>query len=254
MKRIGIIGAGTIGRAIFKTIVDGGLAEVDYVLGAEGEKPPEGEKELEARFTTDVQRALAASTNMVVEAAHPDVIARYGAELLARGDLCVFSCSALADETTESRLRDAAAVAGSRLFIPHGAILALDGLSDGRDAIDEVVVTTTKSGGSLGVDPGSSGELFDGSAREACRRFPRNVNVHAAVAIAGIGFDRTRSVVIADPDTKEMSHRIQVSGRGFQWEIAVRSTALGGVSGAYTPKSAIGSIQRILGLSPILTC
>ncbi|WP_349237292.1 aspartate dehydrogenase domain-containing protein [Bosea sp. ASV33] len=143
---------------------------------------------------------------------------------------------------------------GTRLLVPHGAVLALDGLSGGRDAIDQVIVTTTKNGASLGTDASARGVLFEGSTRETCARFPRNVNVHAALAIAGIGFDRTRSVVVADPDKRQMRHRIQVFGQGFEWDIWVRSTALGGVSGAYTPKSAVGSIQRIFGFQSVAAC
>ena len=253
-QRVGIIGAGVIGQAIFDAIVTQGLAAVDYVLVDDRFAAPAGVQQLREHLTTDVQRALAAPTDLVIEAAHPDVVTRFGAELLAKGDLCAFSSSALADVSVETAVRRAAATAGTRLLIPHGAVLALDGLSDGRDAIEQVIVTTTKNGASLGTDTSARGVLFEGSTRDACARFPRNVNVHAALAIAGIGFDRTRSIVVADPETRQMRHRIQVFGQGFEWDISVRSTALGGVSGAYTPKSAVGSIQRIFGFHPVAAC
>ncbi|KUL94544.1 DNA-binding protein [Bosea sp. WAO] len=253
-QRVGIIGAGVIGQAIFDAIVAQNLAAVDYVLVDERFVPPADATRLREHLTTDVRRALAASTELVIEAAHPDVVARLGAELLAKGDLCAFSSSALADESIETAVRRAAAAAGTRLLIPHGAVVALDGLSDGRDAIDQVIVTTTKNGASLGSYAGAQGVLFEGSTREACTRFPRNVNVHAALAIAGIGFDRTRSIVVANPETRQMRHRVQVFGQGFEWDISVSSTTLGGVSGAYTPKSAVGSIHRIFGFHPVAAC
>lgn len=115
-------------------------------------------------------------------------------------------------------------------------------------------MTTTKNGASLGTDASARGVLFEGSTREACARFPRNVNVHAALAIAGIGFDRTRSVVVANPETRQMRHQVQVFGQGFEWDISVSSTTLGGVSGAYTPKSAIGSIQRLFRCHHVAVC
>ncbi|WP_420104334.1 aspartate dehydrogenase domain-containing protein [Bosea sp. (in: a-proteobacteria)] len=253
-QRVGIIGAGVIGNAIFDAIVAQNLAAVDYVLVDERFAPPADATRLREYLTTDVRRALTAPTDLVIEAAHPDVVAGLGAELLAKGDLCAFSSSALADESVEAAVRRAAATAGTRLLVPHGAVLALDGLSDGRDAIDKVIVTTTKNGASLGADTSARGVLFEGATRDACVRFPRNVNVHAALAIAGIGFDRTRSIVVADPETRQMRHRIQVFGQGFEWDISVSSTTLGGVSGAYTPKSAVGSIQRIFGFHPIAAC
>lgn len=253
-RRIGIIGAGVVGKAIFDAITRAGLADVEYILVSENFEAPADAPQLRSRITTDASRALAAPTDLVIEAAHPDVVSRFGAQLLAKGDLCAFSSSALADQATETAMLLAARRAGTRLLVPHGAVLALDGISDGRDAIEDVTITTTKSGASLGTRADARGTLFDGSTRDVCALFPRNVNVHAAIAISGIGFDRTRSVVMADPDTTEMRHRIQVSGRGFEWDISVRSTALGGVSGAYTPKSAAGSVQRILGLHPVATC
>lgn len=253
-QRIGIIGAGVIGRAIFDAIITQNLAAVEYVLVDERFAPPADATRLREHLTTDVRRALAAPTDLVIEAAHPDVVARLGADLLAKGDLCAFSVSALADAAVETAVRRATEDASTRLLVPHGAVLALDGLSDGRDAIDQVIVTTTKSGASLGTDASARGVLFEGSTRDACARFPRNVNVHAALAVAGIGFDRTRSIVVADPDTRQMRHRVQVYGQGFEWDISVCSTALGGVSGAYTPKSAVGSIQRIFGFHPVAAC
>lgn len=253
-QRVGIIGAGVIGKAIFDAITGGELAEVAYVLVGESFEPPSDAPRLQEMLTTDAASALAAPTDLVIEAAHPDVVSRFGARLLGKGDLCAFSSSALADRATEEAMLRAATTAGTRLLVPHGAILALDGIRDGRDSIETVIVTTTKSGAGLGTSADAEGTLFEGSTRDACARFPRNVNVHAAVAITGIGFDRTRSIVVADPATREMRHRIQVLGRGFGWDISVRSTALGGVSGAYTPKSAVGSIQRILGFHPVATC
>jgi aspartate dehydrogenase len=55
-------------------------------------------------------------------------------------------------------------------------------------------------------------ELFDGSARDACRGFPQNVNVSAAVSLAGIGPDETRITIIAVPGLKRNCHDIDVEG------------------------------------------
>jgi aspartate dehydrogenase len=249
---VGIIGAGLVGSALFDAIVDGGLAEVQYVLVPEDLDLGPLQPRMRERVVTSPKKAFRTSTDLVIEAAHPDVIVQHAADILTHSDLCAFSCSALADRRTEEAIRDAAKSRGSRFFVPHGAILALDGLRDGRDVIDEVVVTTTKSGSSLGLPETAAGTLFDGSTRDACVRFPRNVNVHAAVALAGIGFDRTRSIVVAERGTRAMRHHIRVAGQGLEWDIAVTSMSLGGVSGSYTPNSAVGTVKQLLAYEPIV--
>lgn len=245
-KTIGIIGAGVIGRKLFDYVngLDG--TEVAYVLVSDREKYA-GDTVLAPFVIDDAVRALERRADLVLESATPALLSQLGPDILAHSDLCGFSCSALADSAVDEAMHAAANRSGRRFFVPHGAVLGLDGLCDGREQIEEVVITTTKSGASLGQAADARGVLFEGTTREACARFPRNVNVHAAIAFAGIGFDRTRSIVVADPDTKAMRHHIVVSGKGLEWEISVSSQSLGGVTGSYTPASAIGSLKRILG-------
>ena len=89
--------------------------------------------------------------------------------------------------------------------------------------------------------------LFEGSTREACKKFPRNVNVHAGIAIAGLGFDKTRSRIVADPDVKGNTHKIEVTADGVQFDIEVCSIPKGLVTGAYTPLSAFFTLKRVIG-------
>jgi aspartate dehydrogenase len=88
--------------------------------------------------------------------------------------------------------------------------------------------------------------IYDGPTRDACSLFPRNVNVHACVALCGIGFDRTHSVIIADPATKKMAHSIEVKGDGLEWKVEIAATAGGGVTSIYTPISGISTVRRVL--------
>ncbi len=88
---------------------------------------------------------------------------------------------------------------GRRIYLPHGAILGLDGIFDGRYLWKEVTIETTKSPKSLGREDSVRTIVYEGPTREACKLYPRNVNVHAAVAIAGLGFEKTVSKIISDP-------------------------------------------------------
>jgi aspartate dehydrogenase len=245
--RVGIVGAGTIGKAILGYIQSSDVAEVDYLLVSDAGKKRDFDIG-RGVILDDAKAALAREVDLVIEAALAENARTMAPLALQHSDFCAFSCTALADPDTEAAILEVCRASGRSFYVPHGAVLALDGISDGRDLIDSITITTTKSGKSLGLpDDTSDGVVFEGSTREVCARFPRNVNVHAAIAIAGIGFDRTRSRVIAQPGLKDNIHRIEVRGQGFNWNIDASSTSLGGVTGAYTPLSAIGSIERILG-------
>ena len=91
--------------------------------------------------------------------------------------------------------------------------------------VDEVEIAVTKPPAAwkgigyverLGVDLGrlaGATTLFDGAAREGVPLFPANVNIAAVLALAGIGFDRTRLKVVADPALKFNTHSITVRGK-----------------------------------------
>ena len=132
------------------------------------------------------------------------------------------------------------------IYLPHGAILGVDGIADGRKIIKNVTIETIKSPSSLGLVTDSYEIVYEGPTREACRRFPRNVNVHVTIALAGIGFDRTQSKIIADPSVKTNSHIVHVEGDGMNFEIHISSEANGAVTGKYTPYSAVSSMHRVL--------
>lgn len=245
-KKVGVIGSGSIGRAVIAELLKRPDIEIAFVFGRDLSKL--SDLGIPADTLTDsVDKAIAASADLVIEAAVPAVVSDLATRFMQQSDFCAFSCTALSDRQVEADIRRVADQTGRRFFVPHGAVLGLDGLADAGDVLEAVSITTTKSGKSLGLDPEISGVIFEGSAREACQRFPRNVNVHAAVALAGIGFDQTVSRVVAVPHQKENAHKIVATGQGLSWAIDVSSVSLGGVTGAYTPRSAVGSLQRILG-------
>ena len=93
--------------------------------------------------------------------------------------------------------------------------------------------------------------VFEGSAREAVKLFPQNVNVAAAISLAGIGFDRTRVKVIADPKATRNHHTLTVSGRFGTFEMALKNypsisnpktSYLAGLSGIATLRNIVSGI------------
>lgn len=135
---------------------------------------------------------------------------------------------------------------GHTFYVPHGAILGLDGVFDGCSVLESVKITTIKKPKNLGRTDTKRTVLYEGPTRGACKAYPRNVNVHAGIAIAGLGFEKTQSVIIADPDSPGNTHKIEIEAEGCQFIIDVLSKPVSGVTGVYTPVSACSSVRRIL--------
>lgn len=106
---------------------------------------------------------------------------------------------------------------GGRLWIPSGAIAGLDGIKAARlGPLKRVTLTTRKPPRSL---QGASGArclapitLFRGSAAQAVRLFPQNINVAATLALAGLGATRTEVRIVADPTIRRNIHEISAVG------------------------------------------
>ena len=165
------------------------------------------------------------------------------------------SLTCLADADLERSLLDTAGRSGTRLCVPHGAVIGLDALSEGREMWDEVSITMKKPPRSIDFsdcenycaeDIEEETVLYDGSTRGVCALFPRNVNSHAATAMAGVGFERTRSVLVADPALDVSVIELSARGRGVEIDIR-RANPMQGVSGVLTLLSSLASIGRASG-------
>ena len=243
--RIGLLGCGSIGGFLARNVLATGASdgmELSYVYDM-------AEKRLEnippsCRVTTEAE-LFARPADLVVEVAHADLVKSVALRIVERSDLLLFSLAALADDAFRTALEQAAIAHGRKVFLPHGVIIGIDGLVDAGPTLTSVTVTTTKSPASLGLPPDSYQVVYEGPVRGACQKFPRNVNVHAAIALAGLGFDRTVSRIVADPAVSTNAHLVEVAGTGYRFRIEVSSEAGGKVTGAYTPQSAWSTLRRI---------
>jgi aspartate dehydrogenase len=243
---IGLLGCGSIGGFLARHILSKGAVdsmELSYVFDKDEKRL--GDIPAACRVNAQSDLLAAKPADLVVEAAHADLLKNVALRVVERSDMLLFSLTALADEAFRTALEQAAIKSGRKIFLPHGAMIGIDGLTDAGPTLKSVTVTTTKSPASLGLPPEKYAVVYEGPVREACAKFPRNVNVHAAIALAGLGFDLTISRIIADPAVSTNSHLVEVEGTGYKFRIDVSSEAGGKVTGAYTPQSALGTLQRI---------
>lgn len=242
MKRIGLIGCGKIGQAILKHVKNYSDVEVVFVQDPNFKTTEKHDFSVLEKGDSEFY----AKADLIIECATADVLKCYASEALAAASLLTFSVTAFSDDTFRQQMHTLSHNTGHQIYIPHGAILGLDGIFDGHHIWDSVKIVTTKNPKSLGRDDLQRTVIYAGPTRQACTLFPRNVNVHASIALAGIGFDRTESVIVADPAVETNAHHIYLDGVTTHMELIVSSIAQGAVSGAYTPQSACGSIDRIL--------
>lgn len=166
---------------------------------------------------------LISAADLIVEAAGGAVVPALAKEVFAAGkDLMVISVGALLDHP---EIIENSRGSGCRLYLPSGAIAGLDGIKSACvGQITHVTMTTRKPPNGLEGAPHlvrngisldgltQEREVFSGTAREACKGFPANVNVSAAVSLAGIGPDRTQIRIIAVPGLKRNCHDIEIEG------------------------------------------
>lgn len=214
--RVALIGCGAIGRTIARAIAKG---ELKISLGLVYDRTAKRAEEIAesvpgTKVAKGIDEILRSDVKLVVEAASIDAAREFGMALVkSEKDLMIMSAGALADDKFLDDLLRTAEKKGTKIYVPSGAVGCLDALKSASIAkLREVQLVTTKPPASLGVAAKSRKKVFEGSAREAIKRFPANINVSVALALAGLGLDDTKVTIVADPRSKRNVHEIRIAG------------------------------------------
>jgi aspartate dehydrogenase len=257
-KRIGVIGYGAVGEEIVRGLENRGEL---HVLAAVLDAParlPDLVRKAAGRFPVfaTLDELLALNPDLVIEAAGHEAVKSFGSEILRRGfDLLIASVGALTDKACAARLLDSAAC-GAELWIASGAVAGLDGLLAARSAgLRSVTYTSVKEPKAwLGtpaeelIKQSAHSErliFFEGTAREAAAQYPQNANVAAAIALAGIGLDRTRVRLGADANVAGPLGLIEADGDfgRFSFEILALASPYNPKSSAITGHSLVAAAR-----------
>ncbi len=228
MIRTGIVGMGVIGTHIAKAI-ENGIPGVT-LAGVSVRTPTTA-----GGFPAFPLDDLLQRSDLIVEAATQAALKEFGPRVLSRGKhLMVLSVGALVGVLDE--WAPLAARHGCRILVPSGAIAGLDGMKGAREgAITSVTMETRKPPRGLAGAPCITEQridldairvetlIFEGPATEAVRAFPANVNVVAALSLAGLGPERTRIKLFAVPGQERNQHRITIEGEFGRLRIEVEN-------------------------------
>ncbi|MGI9488873.1 MAG: aspartate dehydrogenase [Geminicoccaceae bacterium] len=258
--KVAIGGFGAIGREIAARL---DLGVPGLVLAAISGRDEEKARANMAAFRTEVPvlplRELAEQADIVVECAPASVFREIAEPALERGRIFVpLSIGAL---LIHDDLLALAESAGGRIVVPTGALLGLDAVRAAAEGeIHEVKMVTRKPpGGLIGApylvendidiaDLSAPLKIFEGSARDGAKGFPANVNVAAALSLAGIGPDRTRLEIWADPGVSRNTHRITVEADSARFEMAIENipSEINARTGKITALSALTALRGLV--------
>ena len=257
-KSIGIVGCGAIGQALLREADAGKMPMTIAGVASRTESNAQAFLSTLRHPPPYLERGeLIARSSLVVETAGGHVVAELARETFEAGkDLMVISIGALLEHP---EIIEQSRKTGCRLLAPSGAIAGLDGIKSAcAGRVDRVTMVSRKppraiEGAPYLVEHGISlegleqeMEVFSGSARDACRGFPANLNVSAAVSLAGVGPDRTHVRIVAVPGLERNCHDIEVEGEfGFLSVHIENIPSENPKTGRLTALSIIRSVQDV---------
>lgn len=232
MTDVAIVGFGAIGKRVAALLREGGgRGRVATVLLRPGSAAAGAAEGAGLRVVTDPAALLSSGPGLVVECAGQEALAAHGPALLGAGvDLVAASIGALADAALERALKQAAQRSGAALLLPAGAVGGIDALAAMRLAgLERVTYRSRKPPAAWAGSPAEDlvdltaltepAVFYRGAARAAAARFPKNANVAATVALAGLGFEATAVELVADPGSGANVHEIEAEGASGRFSI-----------------------------------
>ena len=235
MRKLTLVGYGAIGRSLHARLQGHAGVLIDAIV-----VPPGSVAAVQAAVGPGVKvhSEVPDDTYLLLECAGHAALTSHVLQALERGVECaVLSVGALSEPGLPERLADAARRGGAQVHLLPGAIGGVDAISAARLAGLHAVTYTGRKPpqGWRGTPAEQVAELdrldkptviLEASAREAARLYPKNANVAATIALAGLGLDATRVRLIADPTVSENIHEIDVRGEFGEMQISMRGKPL----------------------------
>lgn len=218
VRRVALIGAGAIGKSVAQLLTRHMTPQLAVVTRS-------GTVDLgvEAQPVSSVQGLLDWRPHIVIEAASAQAFADYAPACLGAGiDVVAASVGAMQNEALSTEIAAICARSGARLIVPSGAVGGIDHIAAAALHPETSVTYTSRKPpaawraelAELGLgDAVKTGAvtLYEGNAREAAARYPKNLNAGLTIALAA-GFERTKVRVIADPQVDQNTHEIEITG------------------------------------------
>ena len=234
-RRVAVVGLGPIGRKVVQAL-DQGIEGL--VLAAVSVKDPARHLAFLAALKTPAAVLpigdLCAAADIVIECAPGHLVRSIVAPFVSCGKTAiVLSAGALLENED---LIELARQNGGQIVVPTGALIGIDAVTAAAEGnIRSVKMVTRKPVTGLAgapylienkIDIAGIVEplmIFEGTAREAARGFPANLNVAVALSLAGVGPDRTTLQIWADPSVTRNVHRVEVESDSARFSMTIEN-------------------------------
>jgi aspartate dehydrogenase len=241
-SRIALVGCGAMGMAVLRRLQDSSSEVVAFVVVRERHIAATRKALLaigcDANVVSELDAAAHRHIDLLVECAGHGAIAEHVVAALAAGvPSIIASVGALHDDELMSEVNTAAQRGNTRATLIPGAIAAIDALA--AAALGELHHVSyvgrkpplswrgTPAESAVNLEALTSEQIiFNGTARDAVRLYPKNANVAATVAMAGMGFDATRVQLIADPKASRNIHQLIAEGGFGRFEMTIENNSL----------------------------
>ena len=224
--RLTIVGCGSIGTKLAKAADEMQEVKRIYLIDSDSKRAQSLADQLQKAIAVKSVEEELYHCDLVVEAANQSAAMDLLPKVVGRGvDIMLMSVGALVDDKFRASVFEKSRNSGSKIMVPSGAVAGTDVLRAASiDELETVELITTKGAESLqdvkylkdeGIDIDKIKKktvIFEGSARDAVKLFPKNVNVAATVSLLGVGFDRTVVKIVLDPETDSNTHELVIKG------------------------------------------
>lgn len=252
--KIGLIGAGAIANFLLKEINENQRSNmrISSVYVRSREKYTSLEAEYNVKLYTDLDEFLLSNIDIVVEAANVKAVQSLLPKVIQQKDSIIISIGAIADTDFLQEITDCAQTHNHSIYLPSGAVGGLDLIQNAQalGTLEEVSLTTRKPAHTL-IDQNVDEEVivFNGNARDAIKKFPKNMNVSIVLSLAGIGIDQTKVTIIADPYVNKNIHEVKVKGDFGSATFSITNNPLpeNPKTSYLAAMSILGTLKRIKG-------
>ena len=242
-KKVAVIGYGSIGKEIIASAKRQEIPNAKIVAVFDKQSQvinsvdnQNSDVHLFSEFDEFYNSQIYSNLDVIIECASKDAVKEYGKKIIeSKKDLIVLSVGAFSDKKYLAELQYLSNLNNTKVLIPTGAIAGLDSIRSVKKYLYSLSITTTKHPKSLAGAPffkrskinlddiNSETVLFEGNASTAIELFPANVNVAVATALAGIGLEKTRVRIKADPLISVNKHEIVAKGSFGEIHVIVQN-------------------------------